>query len=327
MQTDACENEMLSALKGANSILLCTHAAPDGDAVGSLLGMGRTLERLGKQITMCCADPVPGLFRFLWGADRVKSAAEAAGGRYDLGLALDSASLERLGDCEKAFSACPMTIQMDHHGDNPGYADLNWMDAEASAAGCLVWRMMNMLGIRPDRETAECLYCAVSTDTGNFRFQNTNAEAFSMMAELMGAGLELAKIARVVHQIREIPAARLLGRALQTLRFFAGGKGACMRLTLSDYAAAEALPEHNTGIVNYALDLPGVEMAFLSEEREGECKASLRAVSPRNVQVIAKKFGGGGHALASGMRYDGPIGEMEEALIGEMTAALAREEQ
>ena len=124
-----------------------------------------------------------------------------------------------------------------------------------------------------------------------------------------------------------IPAARLLGRALQTLRFFAGGKGACMRLTLSDYAAAEALPEHNTGIVNYALDLPAVEMAFLAEEREEECKASLRAVSPRTVQVIAKKFGGGGHALASGMRYDGPIEEMEKALIREMTAALAREEQ
>ena len=327
MQTDACENEMLSALKGANSILLCTHAAPDGDAVGSLLAMGRTLERMGKHITMCCADPVPGLYHFLWGADRVTGAKEAAGGKYDLGLALDSASTERLGDCEKAFSACPKTMQLDHHGDNPGYADINWVDAEASAAGCLVWRVMNMLGIRPDRETAECLYCAVSTDTGNFRFQNTSAEAFSMMAELMGAGLELATIARTVHQIREIPAARLLGRALNTLRFFAGGRGACLRLTLADYRAAEALPEHNTGIVNYALDLPGVEMAFLSEEREGECKASLRAVSPRNVQVIAKKFGGGGHALASGMRYDGPIEEMEDALIREMTAALAGEDE
>ena len=324
MQTDTCENDMLSALQGANSILLCTHAAPDGDAVGSLLAMGRTLESMGKKIAMCCADPMPGLYGFLWGVGRVTDAAAVGGRSFDLGLALDCASIERMGECADAFFRCPVTMQLDHHGDNEGYAGMNLIDGDASAAGCLVWRMMKKLGVRPDRETAECLYCAVSTDTGNFRFPNTTPEAFTMMAELMDAGLELSKVARTVHQIREIPAARLLGRALDSLRFFAGGRGACMRLTMADYAAAEALPEHNTGIVNYALDLPAVEMAFLAEEREEECKASLRAVSPRNVQKIAKRFGGGGHALAAGMRYKGTLEEMETALEKEMTAVLLR---
>ena len=116
-QNDACNADMLSALKNANSILLCTHAAPDGDAVGSLLAMGLALEGLGKEITMACADPVPGMFRFLVGADQVKNAGALVGKTFDLGLALDAASLERLGDCAEAFLRCPVTVQMEELAD------------------------------------------------------------------------------------------------------------------------------------------------------------------------------------------------------------------
>ena len=315
---------MLSALNNANSILLCTHAAPDGDAAGSLLAMGSVLEKLGKTVVMACADPLPGIYAFLPGAERAVGAPALEGLRFDLGLALDAASLERLGSCGQAFLRCPVTAQIDHHMDNPRYARYNLVDGDAAAAGCLIWRVMRELGIRPDKGTAMSLYCAISTDTGNFRYRNTDAEAFEIMADLMRCGLDLPEVARPVHQIREVPAARLLGRALDSLRFFAAGKCACMRLTLADYAAAEALPEHNTGIVNYALDLPGVEMAFLAEEREHESKASLRSVAPWNVQKIAGKFGGGGHVQAAGLRYDGPLEELEAKLEREMTLAVER---
>lgn len=326
-QNKAVGPDMLSALRSANSILLCTHASPDGDAIGSLLAMGLALEGMGKRVTLSCADPVPGLFRFLPGADRVVNAEGLTGRSFDLGLALDAASMERLGSCGEAFKRCPQTAQLDHHGDNPGYAQINVIDGDASAAGCLVRRAMNGLGAPITRDIAQCLYCAISTDTGNFRFQNTTAEAFSIMAELMNAGLDLPAVARPVHQIREIPAARLLGWALNSLRFFADGRCAAMRLTQADYQAAGALPEHNTGIINYALDLPGVEMAYLAEEREGGAsKASLRALPPWNVARIAQQFGGGGHVLASGLRYQGPLNELEEKLEKAMTDQMERGE-
>ena len=324
MALNDAEN-MLSALQNANSILLCTHASPDGDAIGSLIAMGLALEGLGKRVVMACADPVPHMFRFLPGADRVVNAEALTDQRFDMGMALDAASLERLGKCEEAFLRCPVTAQLDHHGDNPGYARMNWVDGEASAAGCLVHRMMKKMGLPVTREIAMNLYCAISTDTGNFRFLNTTAEAFAIMAELMEAGLDLPAVARPVHQVREIPAARLLGKALDSLRLIAGGKCACMRLTRDDYRAAGALPEHNTGIVNYALDLPGVEMAYLAEERPGECKASLRAIAPWNVQKIASRFGGGGHVQASGLTYKGSLRELEEKLDAAMTAALSKD--
>ena len=312
--------EMLSALLHANSILLCTHAQPDGDAIGSTLAMGLGLQSLGKKVTLLDADPVPTQMRFLPGAETFVQPEGVLGRVFDAALAIDTATMALLGASKEAFFAAPLTLVMDHHPDNPRYAMHNVVDGGASAAGSIVYRCLRALNIPITKEIAACLYCAISTDTGNFRFQNTNAEAFSIKAELMETGFDLPAAARPLHQLREEPPARLLGRALNSLKIFAGGKCACMRLTQKDYQAAHALPEHNTNIVNYALDIPGVEMAFLAEEREnGEVKASLRAVPPWNVAEIAKAFGGGGHKLAAGLRLSGTLeglcAELEEKML------------
>lgn len=312
--------EMLSALQNANSILLCTHAQPDGDAIGSTLAMGLALKSMGKRVTLLDADPVPTQMRFLPGAEGFVQPEAVRGKAFDVALAIDTATTELLGASKDAFFAAPVTLVMDHHPDNPRYASINLVDGKASAAGCVVRRCLQALHIPLTKEIAACLYCALSTDTGNFRFQNTNAETFSIMAELMETGFDLPAVARPIHQLREEPHARLLGRALDSLKIFAGGKCACMRLTQEDYQAAHALSEHNSNIVNYALDIPGVEMAFLAEEREnGMVKASLRALPPWNVAEIAKAFGGGGHKLAAGLRLpgtlDGLCAELEEKML------------
>ncbi|MBR4538415.1 MAG: bifunctional oligoribonuclease/PAP phosphatase NrnA [Clostridia bacterium] len=318
-KNDFCP-EMLSALQNANSILLCTHAQPDGDAIGSTLAMGLGLRALGKQVAFLDADPVPGQMRFLPGAADFVQPEAVQSKTYDVSLAIDTATVELLGASRDAFFAAPVTMVMDHHPDNPRYAMINVVDGKASAAGCVAYRCLKALNIPLTKEIAACLYCAISTDTGNFRFQNTNAETFSIMAELMDAGLDLPAVARPIHQLREEPHLRLLGRALDSLKIFAGGKCACMKLTQADYEAAHALQEHNTNIVNYALDIPGVEMAFLAEEREsGQVKASLRALPPWNVAEIARSFGGGGHTLAAGLRLsvtlDDLCGELEEKML------------
>ena len=319
--------EMLSALLNANSILLCTHIAPDGDAIGSTLALGLALKGLGKSVVMVCADPAPGQFRFLPGAGEMVTADALGDAVFDAAIAVDAASLARVGACQEAFLRANVRLQLDHHPDNPLYADYNWVDGHASAAGCVVRRMMKKMNADLTPEIAACLYCAISTDTGNFRFQNTSEEAFSIMAELMAAGLDLPRAARPLHQLREAPHVRLLGRALCSLRFFGDGRCAGMRLTRADYAAAQALPEHNTGIVNYALDIPGVEMAYLAEEREnGEVKASLRSLPPWDIAAIARKHDGGGHMFAAGLRYDGALAELCDLLEKEMLA-LRRQEQ
>lgn len=321
------QKEMLSALKNANSILLCTHVNPDGDAIGSMLAMGAGLKALGKQVAMACADPVPGNLMFLPGADAVVGAEALAGKTFDAAMNIDVADAGRAGACGEAFARAPVRLQIDHHPTNPFYAQINEVDGTAPAAGSIVYRALQALGIPVTAEMALCLYCAISTDTGNFCFPSTDDEAFEIMAALMRCGLDIGGAARRIHLIREKQHVLLLGRALQTLHFFCGGKCAGMRLTKEDYRAAGALPEHSSNIVNYAIDLPGVEMAYLADGvQDGVTKCSLRGVAGRDVSVIARKFGGGGHVLAAGLRR--PIG-MEElcaAIEAEMRRQMGERE-
>ena len=319
--------DMLSALKNANSILLCCHISPDGDAIGSLLAAGLALRGMGKQITMACGDPAPNQFRFLPCADEIVGPEALQGKAFDAALAVDTATLERMGACAEAFLAAPVNMQIDHHGDNPRYAQMNAVDGSAAAAGCVVRRAMRALDAPLTKEIAACLYCAISMDTGNLTQPNTTAEAFAIISELMEAGLDLDGAARRLHLLREEPSARLLGRALNSLKVFGNGRCAGMRITAQDYLEARALPEHNSNIVNYALNLPGVEACFLAEEREsGEVKASLRSLPGWDVSVIARRYGGGGHKQASGLRYPGTLDALCESLEQDLIALVEGKE-
>lgn len=306
-------------MRDANSILLCTHINPDGDAIGSTLAMGEALESLGKKVVMACADPVPVNLRFLPGADKIVGAEALAGMEFDTALNIDVADAGRSGDCGEAFARAGRTLQIDHHATNPGYASVNEVDGGASAAGSIVYRLLKEMQIPVTPSMAACLYCAISTDTGNFCYPGTDSEAFEIMAELMRCGLDLGKTARSVHLIREKAHVKLLGRALNTLHFFSGGKCAGMKLTAEDYALAGAQREHSSQIVNYALDMPGVEMAYLLDGGQaGVTRCSLRALTGRDVAVIARKFGGGGHVLAAGLTVEGEMDVLEAAIEEEM---------
>ena len=322
-QNDSFCPPMLSALQAANSILLCAHIFPDGDAVGSNLAMAHALRGLGKDVTVACADPVPGSFRFLPGAEDVVGPETLEGKRFDVGFAIDCSDPGRIGSVGAAFAACPVTMQIDHHPTNPHFAQINVVDGAAPAAACIVRRALRALNVPLTVDIARCLYCAISTDTGNFCFRGTSAETFRIMAELVEAGLPLADDARLIHLMREEPHVKLLGRALVSLRRFADGRCACMRVVPEDYAFAGAKPEHCDRIVNYALNLPGVEMAYLADcGEDGVVKASLRAVTPWNVSVIAKEFGGGGHVLASGFRCEGDSDDICARLEEAMTRQI-----
>jgi len=315
--------EMLSALQNANSILLCTHISPDGDAIGSTLAMGLALEAMGKQVTLACHHPVPEYLDFLPGKQLFVLPETLVGKFFDAALAIDCADLGRMGDCRVYYQGTALQLQIDHHPTNPLYAHMNLVDGDASASGCIVMRVLNALNIPLTAEMAMCLYAAISTDTGNFCFKNTNAEAFACAAMLIDAGLDINDCARRLHLLRQQAHVRLLGRALCSLHIFGNGKCAGMRLTHQDYQAAGAGPEHTDKIVNYALDLPGVEMAYLVDERDvGFAKVSLRAQPPRNVAVIAQQFGGGGHILAAGCRGQMPIDEMAALIENEMLAQI-----
>ena len=212
---------------------------------------------------------------------------------------------------------------VDHHGSNPGFAQINWIDGNAPATAVLVYRLLEAMDGPIAREEAICLYTGLSTDTGNFIYESTSAESFRMMAALMDAGLPLAEYARRLFRVKELPFVRLLGQTLPSLRLICGGKVAGLTLTAEQMRKAGAKAGHTDGLVDYAIDLEGVAMAYFARETEdGRVKVSLRALEPWRVDQVAAHFGGGGHRLASGLTVDLPLAEAAQAVEAALIEAF-----
>lgn len=315
-------NAVAEAIRRADAIALCCHVNPDGDAVGSTLALANGLEKLGKQVTCFCQDKVPDNLHMLRGADAFVL-PENAQGPFDLLVAIDVADQRRMGSGECLLGLAPATAQVDHHGTNPGYMQVNAIDADSPSSALLIRELLGILGVALDREIAKCLYAGMSTDTGNFAFSSTDAETFRVMGELMEAGLPLSDMHRALFRERSMPQILLLARALGSLQFYREGRISMIRLSKEDMLACNALPEHADAIVNFGLDVTGVKLAaLLRENTDGTLKCSLRAIDGGAVDGVAASFGGGGHRLAAGCTLQGPLDEAYNRVLAALENAL-----
>ena len=313
-------DEIAQLIRAAQTIALCSHVNPDGDTVGSVLALKLGLEKLGKRVSVFCQDKIPGTLGMLKGVDEFQHATEQ---RFDLLICVDVSDESRMGDCAVLLGQAERTAQIDHHGTNPCYTQVNSVDEEAPATGLLIMEQLDALGVAPDKDMAMCLYAAIATDTGNFAFRSTNAETFQVMSRLMDCDLPLDEMNRVLFRQRQKPHVRLLGKALNSLCFHSSDRITTMKLTYQDFLDCEALPEHADAIVNYGVDIPGVEMALLARENaDGSIKMALRAVAPTRVDDIARSFGGGGHAQASGCTMHMPLDQAVQAVVDAMQKTL-----
>ena len=316
------QDDVLSAILTAGSVLLFGHVNPDGDALGSVLALKCRLQRMGKRVQAMVDGFVPSRLAFLPGAQELLCADDESQA-FDLAVAVDVASPDRLGKCEALFDSAGKTAVIDHHGTNPGYAQLNMIDGNAPASAILAYRLFQKMDMPLSLDEAICLYTALSTDTGNFIYDSTNAESFDMMGRLMEAGLSLPEYSRRLFRQKEVPFVRLLAQVLPSLRIIADGKIAGLCLTAEQMEAAGANGGHTDGIVDYAIDLEGVGMAyFIREIGDGKVKVSLRALEPYAVDKIAARFGGGGHRLAAGLTLAMPMENAVQTIEKAMEAAL-----
>ena len=316
------QDEVLSAVQAAGSVLLFGHVSPDGDTLGSVLALKLRLERMGKQVQAMVDGFVPSYLSFLPDAQSILS-PESELLPWDLAIAVDVASADRMGRCEAIFHTSAHTAVIDHHGTNPGYGMINLIDPAAPATAIVLNRLFAAMELPMTCPEAICLYTALSTDTGNFIYDSTNAESFAMMSDLMAAGLPLADYSRLLFRQKEEPHVRLLGEALPSLRVIANGRIAGIRLTLEQMEKVHANGGHTEGIVSYAIDLEGVGMAYFAREIEGgKVKFSLRALPPCAVDQIAARFGGGGHKLAAGVTLSMPLDEAVQTIENALCEAL-----
>jgi len=309
-------------LRRARSCYIGSHIRPDGDALGSLLGLSLAIERSGRRVAALLADPVPANYRFLPGADRVLH--EPPAWQADLGIVVDCDGLSRLGSLEPAFDALPYLIDIDHHQTDHVFGQVHLTDPGAAATGEIVHRLLLQLGLPSDPEVATCLYAAILTDTGRFCFGNTTAAALRIAAELVDAGANPDLIAHRIYEERSVAAMHLLGLALSRLSAELDSQLVSATLTRVDFAATGAESSDTEGIIDHLRAVGGPRVALLLVQPEkDDVRVSLRSDGSVDVSEIALRFGGGGHRMAAGCTVTGSTEDVRRRIIDAVGDTLA----
>ncbi len=310
---------VLEAIRQRERFLITSHARPDGDAVGSVLALWMVLKEMGKHAEMQLFDRVPLIYRTLPAADQIRSAPALSDSfQPDAVILLECDSIER-SRLKGLEGSC--LINIDHHTSGRRFADVNWIDTEASAVGEMVYRLAVAANTRITPQMATCLYTALLSDTGSFCYEGTSAETFALAKTLVELGACPGRIAQDVYFSNPASKMRLLGAALTTLK--REGRIAWLWVTHSDMIRLGAVEEDCEGIVNYAIGISGVDVAvFLRELPDHRVRLSLRSKNKVHVAEVAEQFGGGGHENASGCTLDGPLYSAMDRILDELRRHL-----
>ena len=313
--------EILEVLKEHDTFLISSHINPDGDAIGSQLAFYSLLSSLGKKVSVVNSDPVPFAYSFLPNVSVLQCVNPASGspGMQDVDVAviLDCGNLKRIGN-ELAERIHPgkALINIDHHPGNEHFGTHNLVDASACATGELVLKLIEYSGMEVNRDQAACLYTAILTDTGCFRYPNTTARTHIMAARLIDSGAQPAQIAESVYETVPHQRVRLFGMALETLQLSLNEKIAWVSVTSEMYERTGTVSSDTEGIIEYIRSLRGVEVAILFRELEdGAIKVSLRSKRGLDVALVAAMFGGGGHKAAAGCTIAEPMDKVIEMVL------------
>jgi bifunctional oligoribonuclease and PAP phosphatase NrnA len=300
-----------------------SHIRPDGDALGSQLALALSLQQLGKKVRVWNEDGMLEKYSFLPRADLLTKPPHAAED-VDVAIALDTAIQNRLGTAFTAVRSAKIWINIDHHLSNPGYGDLVHVDPTAPATGQIIFDLIKSQGFPFDREIAENLYAAISTDTGSFQYPKTSARTFEVAAELVCTGINVGQLSQQLYENYPRRRVELLRELLRTMRFERDGGVASFSLALKTAAELQVIPEDNEGLIDYLRAIRGVIVSvFFEELADGKVRVSMRSKSDAiDVCAICQKFGGGGHTLAAGARVRGTLAEVERNVLEEICDVL-----
>jgi phosphoesterase RecJ-like protein len=309
-------HEIAGAINQANRIAILSHVRPDCDAIGSQLALALSLQQLGKEVSAWNEDGLPESFRFLEKSDLIhRPPGEPE--TFDLAIALDTASQQRLGTALHAIRHANQWINVDHHASNPGYGDLVYIDPIAPATGQIVYEFLRAENLPVTQAAADALYAAISTDTGSFRYSNTTARTFEIIAELIKNGTNAAAIANNLYESYPKRRVQLLGELLSQARFDADDRIASMALARETKQRLGIHPDDVDGLIDYIRAVKTVVVALFFEELpEGRIRLSMRSKDDSlDVNKISGEFGGGGHPRAAGARIRGNLEEVRSKVL------------
>jgi phosphoesterase RecJ-like protein len=314
--------KIIQQLTNSRRVLLASHENPDGDAIGALLATGRALEKLGCEVTLYNESAIPAVYRFLPSVDNIRKQLTELD-HFDTAVILDCGDLRRVGSAAEAIATIPIIINIDHHITNTRFGQYQLVDVEACATSEIVYRLIQAMDLEMDTSMATAIYTGILTDTGSFRFSNTNRAAFSICEALVALGVKPSAVAQHVYGTYSLGRIKLLNLALDSIEISTNGYLSIMTVTREMLTETGTQPEDADGLINYARRIQDVKVAALIHELEnapgasGERKrfhVSLRSDGSVDVSRIASDFGGGGHAGAAGFSIETSLAELKQAI-------------
>jgi phosphoesterase RecJ-like protein len=315
-------DRIIEALRESHTVCVAGHIRPDGDCIGSQLGLTLALRNEGKKVACWNENRIPGKYEFLDPDGIIQK--PRAGMSFDCVVATDAATFERLGTVGQCVADRKLLINIDHHESNSRFADLNWVSAREPSTGELIFRLLKLAKWPITKPIANSLFTAVSTDTGSFQYASTRPGTYHVAGELVSRGADLAKICDEVYQSYPLSRARLLRHIYSHFRLTHQDQIAYFWLKKADYARTGADCSDAEGLIDHIRAIAPVVVACVFEEMEPELtRISLRSKSEKvNVNEIAAQFGGGGHPAAAGARIPGRPLSVQRKVIAAVKKAL-----
>lgn len=319
-------SEIAAALRSAQRVAIAAHVRPDGDAVGSVLGLALSLRAMGKTVYALLEDGVPSNLTFLPDTGTVLQPP------YDVldidcAIAVDTATHERVGSATKAaLGVAPLLVNIDHHPTNPGYGHLNHVDGTQPAVGQIVYELIKEGGFPVTDAVLQHLFTAISTDTGSFQFSSTTARTHEIAAEMMREGLDTAYLAQMLYQTYPARRLALMRSMLNEMQFRADGRIVSWNLTQKLMDEVKIESGDTEGIIDTLRMIDSVVSAVIFEELpDGKIRVSSRSKDSRlDVSAVCAQFGGGGHRMAAGARMKGPIEAAADTFLNALEHEVRR---
>ena len=316
--------QIIQQLNNSNHVLIASHTNPDGDAVGSLLAVGLALDSLNKKTVLFNESPIPAVYRFLPFIELIEHEIKDSYA-FDTAVILDCGNIQRIGRSAEIVSRIPVIINIDHHITNTRFGTCRLIDVSACSTAEIAYGIIKKMGIRINDAIATSIYTGILTDTGSFRFSNTNKTAFTICEEMIGCGVNPYEVARHVYGKYSLGRIRLLNLALDSIEISENGKLSMMTVTQDMIEETGTQPEDVDGLINYARRIEDVKLAALIHEEKMNSHhsnglknfhVSLRSDGSIDVAAIATSFGGGGHASAAGFDIETTLDAIKARIIG-----------
>lgn len=316
-------NQIINKIRESNRIAITFHTSPDGDSLGSSLGLLLGLRHFGKDVYIMCKEELPSTFEFLPQAFEIDGTVKGIKENTDCVICLDCGNIERLNfNVEELTNRAFYLINIDHHLSNDLFGDLNHVNTNAAAVGEIVYQILRIMDIEITKDIAECLYTSLLTDTGSFRHSNTTSVTHSIAGDLINLGLDFSEVHRKIFDNKKFEALKLQAMVMKEMYLTFNNKVCVMKLTKEMVEASGAGSGDASELVSLGTKINTVEVCLLIKEADDASKISLRSKSYFDVRKICEKFGGGGHVKAAGTLLKMNVSEAEKTILKELENGL-----